>query len=448
MVLGVLRLRTIKLLFCLVFTAVFLASCGNSSSSTGAHTTGLKFRAVVSQDVSSSLAHPGLVIVNALLDVLANAAPMEPNGSFLPGKMYLADNRSITLAVSNLTTSLGIFNNKTEAALGSIGLPGQSDSVVLSPDATLGYVAVPTAPVAGFPPGGIVVVSVGSSPTVTATVPVASVRYLVRSGDGTRIMAFSDNSDSVTIVPTQSIINGQGQDTPLTVIPGFDRPVYGFFSADGSQAWILNCGPECGGVEASVQVLDLIHNVAGPKVAVPGGVTVALQNNQTLYVAGNPMPPNNTCSGPGALTTTVTTCGRLSIINLPTLTLTSPASGFVIQDGYHTILSLASNGQLFIGSRNCTNIVPPTLPPTGEQRGCLYIADTPSLTTASPRLVAPPDNGDVTGIQPITNRTVVYLLEGGQFRIYDTTTDEQTLGEAVNAIDIVGQGVDVKLIDF
>ncbi len=448
MLLGDLRLRIVKLVFCVVLSAVLFSSCGSSSKGSGTHTTGLKFRALVSQDVSSSLAAPGLVIINALLDVRANAAPISPGGGFLPGQMYLADNRSITLAVSNLTDQLGIFNNTTEASIGTILLPGQSDSVVLSPDATLGYAAVATAPVPGFPPGGIVVVSLGSSPSVLATVPVTSVRYMARSGDGTRILAFSDNSDAVTIVPTQSIIPGQGQDTPLTVVSGFDRPVYAFFNSDNSQAWVLNCGPECGGVEASVQVLDLVHNVAGPKVAVPGGVTVGLINNQTMYVAGNPLPPNNTCSGPGALTTAATTCGRLSIVNLASMTLASPASGFVIQDGYHTLLSLASNAQLFIGSRNCTNIVPPTLPPTTEQRGCLFIADTPTLTTTSPRLVAPQDNGDVTGIQPITNRTIVYLLEGGVFRIYDTTTDQQTLGEATTAIDIIGQGVDVKLIDF
>jgi hypothetical protein len=441
-------LRIVKLSLCVVVAAVFLSSCGSSAPNTGPHTTGLKFRALVSQDVASNLSAPGLIIINALLDVRANAGPISGGSSFLPGQMYLSDNRSITLAVSNLTTQLGIFNNKTEASLGTVLLPGMTDSVLLSPDATTGYAAVSTAAVAGFPPGGIVVMGLGSSPGVTATVPVTSVRYMVRSGDGTRILAFSDNSDSVTIVPTQSIIPGQGQDTPLTIVPGFDRPVYGFFSADNSQAWILNCGPECGGSEASVQVLDLIHNVAGARVVIPGGATVALLNNQTLYVAGNPQPPNNTCSGPGALTTAATTCGRLSIVNLSTMTLASPSSGFVIEDGYHTLLSLASNGQLFIGSRNCTNIVPPALPATGEQRGCLFIADTASLATSNPRLVAPPDNGDVTGIQPITNRTIVYLLEGGQFRIYDTTTDEQTLGEATNAIDIIGQGVDVKLIDF
>jgi hypothetical protein len=234
----------------------------------------------------------------------------------------------------------------------------------------------------------------------------------------------------------------------LTIVSGFDRPVFGFFSPNNSEAWVLNCGPECGGVEASVQVLDLIHNQAGAKVAVPGGVTAGLINNQTLYVVGTPQPPNNTCSGPGALTTAATTCGRLTVIDLPSLTITSPASGYVIQDGYHSLLSLASNGQLFIGSRTCTNIKPPAAPATGEQRGCLFIADTTSLASGNPRLVAPPDNGDVTGIQPITNRTIVYLIEGGQFRLYDTTTDKISLGQANTAIDILGQAVDVKLIDF
>ena len=46
--------------------------------------------------------------------------------------MYLSDNRSITLAVSNLTTRLGVFNNKTEASSGTVLLPGMTESVLLS----------------------------------------------------------------------------------------------------------------------------------------------------------------------------------------------------------------------------------------------------------------------------------------------------------------------------
>ena len=244
------------------------------------------------------------------------------------------------------------------------------------------------------------------------------------------------------------IIAGQGQNTPLTVVNGFDRPISGFVSPDGSQAWILNCGPECGGTEASVEVLDLVNNVTGAKVAVPGGVTAGLMVNQTLYVTGNPMPPNNTCAGAGALTTAATTCGRLSVIDLPSMTVTSPPGGYVIQDGFHTLLAMGANDQMFLGSKNCTNIVPPPPPATGEQRGCLYIADVNSLSTGTPRLVAPPDNGDVTGIQPVTNRSIVYVVEGGGLRFYDTTTDAITSGASNNSIDVIGQAIDVKLIDF
>ena len=111
-------MRIVKLSLCVVVAAVFLSSCGSSAPNTGPHTTGLKFRALVSQDVASNLSAPGLIIINALLDVRANAGPISGGSSFLPGQMYLSDNRSITLAVSNLTTQLGIFNNKTEASLG------------------------------------------------------------------------------------------------------------------------------------------------------------------------------------------------------------------------------------------------------------------------------------------------------------------------------------------
>ncbi len=57
----------------------------------------------------------------------------------------------------------------------------------------------------------------------------------------------------------------------------------------------------------------------------------------------------------------------------------------------------------------------------------------------------PPANGDATGIQPIATRTVVYVVQGGSLAIYDTATDAlQTL----QIINIVGQFIDVKTVDF
>jgi len=54
-----------------------------------------------------------------------------------------------------------------------------------------------------------------------------------------------------------------------------------------------------------------------------------------------------------------------------------------------------------------------------------------------------PDNGDVTGVQPITGRNAVYVIQGAELRIYDMTTGKLQSKQ----VDLVGQIVDVKLVD-
>ena len=112
-------------------------------------------------------------------------------------------------------------------------------------------------------------------------------------------------------------------------------------------------------------------------------------------------------------------------------------SRIVITDGFHNRMALASNGQLFVGANTCTEIVP--VVDGDEVRGCLSIYD-----TQTGNVVIPPDNGDVTGIQPIAGRHVVYLAQGGELRIYDTTTDKVQKTQ----IDISGDVIDVKTVDF
>jgi hypothetical protein len=53
-------------------------------------------------------------------------------------------------------------------------------------------------------------------------------------------------------------------------------------------------------------------------------------------------------------------------------------------------------------------------------------------------------NGDVTGIAPIPKRNVVYVIEGGELRIFDTTTSAPS---TTKFLDIVGKAIDVKEID-
>jgi hypothetical protein len=275
---------------------------------------------------------------------------------------------------------------------------------------------------------------------ITATISVPSAQTVVSSPDGTKLLVFSNDLNIVTVM-SPLLVNTGGQVT--TTVPGFDRPVYGVFSTDGSTAYILNCGAECGGTSASVQTLNLATLTVGAPVAVDGA-TIGWLNGTTLYVAGTPTAslsnasPNNSCSGQ---TTAATTCGRLDLIGLGSMTVTSRA---VITDGYHDRIDMSINGQLFIGAQTCTNIGNVNNP-QGEVRGCLSIFDTTNAT-----VVIPPDNGDVTGLQSFTTRYVEYVAEGNNLRVYDTTIDSLLLNDYIETgtITVRGQVVDVKAIDF
>jgi hypothetical protein len=104
---------------------------------------------------------------------------------------------------------------------------------------------------------------------------------------------------------------------------------------------------------------------------------------------------------------------------------------------------MAPNNQLFIGSRTCTNVIAAGTTPG---RGCLSV-----LNTGGGTVYTGAQNGDVTGIQPILNRTVVYVCEGGILTIYDTALDlgnHRQLQPQKTQVTISGQAVDVKLVDF
>ena len=104
----------------------------------------------------------------------------------------------------------------------------------------------------------------------------------------------------------------------------------------------------------------------------------------------------------------------------------------VISDGIHDTIALGSNNQLFIGARACGNVV----------HGCLSIYNTSTGAVAFSAPVTAPAGDDVTGIEPIPGRNVVYVCEGGELRIYDTTTAALT----ANQSDIIGKAVDVRAI--
>jgi hypothetical protein len=357
--------------------------------------------------------------------------------------MVVTPNRNQTLVFSGNGTQgsdnvLTLINNATESGAAAVSLNGMTQSFVVSPDSTTAYVAVPAVTIGqGQQPGALDLINLAIG-TITEQVAIPAVTHLSISHSGNRILAFSQNSDFVTVVTPTDIQPGY---VPPTV-SGFNRPVQAFFSNDDTTAYVVNCGVECGGtsgvggtIAASVQPLSLaVPPGAGTAVNIPAG-SVATIAGTTMYLAGTPVPPSP-CTGQQ---TQATTCGLVTVFDLPSMTVTN-ANPIIVTDGYHDHIALGANGQLFVGSYSCTEVIPPFPPPQGaEVRGCLSIYNT---NTGS--VVITPANGDVTGLQPISNRYVVYLVQGGELRIYDTSTDKLQATQ----VDISGQAVDVVQVDF
>jgi len=446
MSLGALRLRQSALAILLVAAAcAVLLSCGSNNNfvtpglPTEANPATIRVHVFVSNPLFtlSTATSPVLNVVDGQRDLLSpNVVPVGTI-SPLPGPMVLFPNKKFTLVLGVSGNTLGVVNNLTQSiAQNSSGtsetitLTGFSESVVIAPDNTTGFAAVAGAPVAGQAPGVVDKLNLSAN-TISAIVPIPGARYLVQSHNGNRILVLGSSPNTVTVLTPSSI--GTSTDPRLVVqSPLFDHPVWAAFSSDDSTAYILNCGPECGGTAASVTLLDVNSNLPGPSIPVDAG-TVGLLLNNTLYVAGS--KPGTTCAG-SATPTLATTCGEVSTVDLGTMAVTSTAT---ITDGYHGQIQMGANNQLFIGARTCTNLnVPASGNSPGEVRGCLSILDTGKAS-----VVIPPARGDVTGIQPINRRNVVYVAQNGELQIYDTTTDKLQKTQ----VNIVGQAIGVLEVD-
>lgn len=427
-----------------------LASC--SGSSTKPSVSGLPNRVLASEGVTNSRTLGGLVIVNGYDDTLPRLAPIGA-GSY-PGLMAINPSRSVVAAFdSGSNTVYGVDTTK-ESDIGNVKLPGPTWSMVVPNSSQVAYAAVPSATVNGYEfTGALEIASFASGGLETIAVPGA--QTVVSDSTGTNFLLFSNDSDSVTVVtpalavpPVDTSCITNPPNAVCTIVSGFDRPVFAIVS--GSTAYIFNCGAECGGTQASIQTLDLSTFAVGAPLPV-NGATWGYLNNNTLYVAGLGTPTGQLCS---LLTnsinpkTAATYCGTLDIVDVGSMTdpyYNNLGAEIAIPDGYHDRIDLSPNGQLFVGSKGCQDIGDVNNP-SGEVRGCLAIYNTNTNT-----LVIPPDNGEVDGLQGFTSRTIEYVAEGGNLRVYDTATDvlyinSQYLPEGT--IDIVGYIGDVKAIDF
>jgi len=427
----------------LMVLSVAIVACGGRKPAAVQHKlSGLKYRAFVSNPLFPSGVGnvPVINIVNALQDMVSPSTVSLLGQASQPSIMVVSPDLSRTMVFSPIGNTISVVDNRTETIAPVIGgttsvptitLPALSESMFIANDNVSAYAAVPAAPVTGQSPGAVIAMNLGTG-GITATIPVPAAHFIVGSPDGNHILVFSDNSNALTVIDT-ALLGISNQVT--TTVAGFDRPAWAIFT-DNVNAYVFNCGPECGGSVAGVTTFSIGSSAPGPTTPL-SGASYGLLNGSTLYVAGT--PPHTAC-GPG---TAAKTCGTLNIVDASSLARTN-SSPFLITDGYHDRMQMGANGQLFIGAHSCTNVNISG----GEVRGCLTI-----FNTTNSQVVVPPQNGDATGIQPITGRTVVYVCVGGTFQIYDTTTDKLfvppfSINNTLGITDvIVGQSYDVKLVD-
>ena len=451
MSLGASRLnRRILVLMLGLGASLICLSCGSSSANNGSGS--LPDRVLASQGVTSTSDFGGLVIIDGYNDTVPRIQRLSTGNS--PGLMAVSPSLNLAATFDANSTSVYLVNTTSASVSGSVRLSGSTSSMVFPTSNPIGYAAVPSASVVGYQGvGAVELMNFAASQLTTIAVPNA--QTVVSNSGGSELLAFSNDSDLLTVlfpanavppvdisclntVPNQPV-------TPTTVcatVTGFDRPVYAVVS--GNTAYILNCGPQCGGrTMASVMVFDIPSLTVTSTIQVDAA-TWALLNGSTLYVAGT-SPTNNDCIGQTWGTppepTAATVCGRLDIIDLTSGTVTGSLK---ITDGYHDRMDFNAIGQLFIGSHDCTNLGNVNFP-NGEVRGCLSI-----YHTADNSVFIAPDNGNVNGLQGMTIRPVEYVAQGGYLRVYDVTQDILLITDFIpqGTLQIVGYVGDVKSIDL
>ena len=410
-----------------------------------------------------------LEILDGLRDLRGNIQDTKPTFTVsgaspgYPSQIFNFPEQSRGFVYSRSDGSLTAINYGTEAGSGAAAtFPATSTAIAVSADFLRFFSAEEQA-------GLLTIQDNQTGGTYALTLPNVF-QVVINQGD-TAAVAMVRNSDSLYRIfklntnqyPTAvaaDAATGAIDCQPLVVpvycvvpVPGaFDRPSGAYFSLDGTSAYILNSGPELGGTTASVSVIPqaaLINtNIpsAPPTVtpvtaniAVPGGVTTAISDGTTLYLAGqsqNVIGANGQSTGvanPNGLFG-----GYLSTMNLAENAITGAYS---ISDGNHSQLLFADNNTLWIGSQLCANGVRQNLFAAGNTTqaanyNCLTRFDLTALTAAvvpavnqgATAVTVPYPNtnqdpyyyGSLTSMCWVQNYNKIYSAYGGQIHAFNT----------------------------
>lgn len=228
----------------------------------------------------------------------------------------------------------------------------------------------------------------------------------------------------------------------------FDRPIKAVFSADGGTAYILSCGPECGGAAASVSLVPVaplimltgqasgllpcnaapcVNSNAAPikRILTPGGASNALVKSSTMYVVGQQQQPDGLFGG------------YLTLLNLSGNSASAPVSISDGQPGAPSRMVLADDNTLWIGMTKCTN---GERFAKGQSYGCLTMYN----TAQNKVVMLLPYIGDATGIASVTGLHKIYSAQGGQVYI-NSTKDGTSIDNQY--VTVTGTAWDVAYMD-
>lgn len=410
----------------IVLLIVSQPGCGGGSSTT-TPTSGLDERALVAVNLTST---GSILIVDASKDQLsASSIPIQGTQlvSSPPPQIMIPGPNSTTIEYNSGDNNLNIIDNIKETQVSKIGsvdcttsgnpcqiqFAGPVDSLAASSDGKFIYAALGTnSEVSTVDLTGSSIAAPRNIPDVPGNCQtkgncLPGAHRIVLSHNNNKLLVFNETLNQFEVVNTS--------DSTVQTVTGLDHPIYGVFSADDSKAYILNCGAECGGTQASVVTVDMSSLAVSQPVNVDAA-TIGTADTNNLYVAGsNPATP-----------------GTGSVTVLPLSSLTG-GKQVKIGDGFHQVISLFQ-GKVIVGAHTCAT-------------GCLSIVD-PNAGTAivdTPAAGQQP-KGDVTAIAPITPRKVFYAAEGGELRIYDATTGQEELLNTAPKIDIVGKVTSVLYV--
>jgi hypothetical protein len=474
-----------------LLVAAGLAGCGKTTYFAGRQLppSGLSNRVLIAIQNPSTFTKGELQIVDAYYDIRSGYTGQPGSfsvagfGGALPITIQSMPEEQEGAVYGSGDGSLTMANYQSEKTTGTIsGLNGQSASVFATRNGQFVFAASQTSRV-------FTVVNKGNGSSYPLSLP-GVYRVSVNPG-GTMAIAFVQNSNYAyyphQLTTAQSLSYSGGPSTwPKAAVdcepqnsPGwclfqaqspdqvdvtgnyygaplvFDRPVKAVFSADGSTAYVLNCGPECGGTTASVSLLPVApmifplgqpsgilpcnaapcsntHAVPIVNIPIAGGASNALVTTSTMYVVGQRMMPDGYFGG------------FLTVLNLSNNTIVPSTSGspnpVSISDGMPGAVSRmlqADDNTLWIGMTKCNQ---------GERfynnqpYGCLTMYN----TSTNKVVLLEPYAGDATGIAAVTGLHKVYSAQGGQVYIESTKN-----GAAIDNqyVTVTGTAYDVAYMD-